>query len=206
MRATRAGGTWATRTRAGALAAALALLLVALVVGLRSDGRPDIGSGEELQALRADARLAPCPAGLGPAMPDVTVRCLGGGPAVRLRAAPPGMPTVLNVWGSWCAACTREVPDLQTVADRLAGAVAVVGVDVDDTDRAALSFAAFSGMRYAGVVDDRGRIRATFGSGVPTTVFLTADGTVAHVARGRIPSAAALEALVDEHLGVRAGG
>lgn len=194
-----------TRTpRPARLLALLLAALCALLVGCSSDsGDPEPGSDAELVGLIEQADLAPCPPGLGPALPDLTVPCLGGGPEVVLQSATTGLPTVLNVWGSWCGPCREEVPYFQAFYTKAKGKVAVVGIDTKDKARAALSFAAFIEMTYPSVIDnDQGSLSSTFGVGTPKTAFLDADGKVQHVEFGQIPSLQALEDLVAEHLGV----
>ena len=47
-----------------------------------------------------------------------------------------GKPMLLNVWATWCEPCRREMPDLQRLADAVAGAgVEVIGLSVDDDAR-----------------------------------------------------------------------
>ena len=191
-----------SRRGVAALAAVVVALGAALVVGLRPDP-PPAPPGPDLVALRAAAALAPCPRGLGPELPDLVLPCLGGGPDVALRSAPPGLPTLVNVWGSWCPPCTDEVPDLAAFATAYAGRVGVVGVDSQDTPEGALRFADFAGMRYPSVMDDDGVLLRATRPGPPATLFLDAGGRVVFTKHGRFRDRAEIERLVAEHLGVR---
>ncbi|MBC7375021.1 MAG: TlpA family protein disulfide reductase [Frankiales bacterium] len=183
-----------------ALAAVGVLVAGAAVYGQRGDGA-STPAGPDLLALQSAAALEPCPTALGPDLPDLTLPCLGGGPGVHLTGRPAG-PTLVNIWGSWCAPCVREVPDLVAFADKARGKVAVVGVLTTDTRTSALSFAKAYGMHYPNVVDDDGLVRSRYGGGTPLTLFLDADGTVTHVKAGEMKSLAEIELLVATHLGI----
>lgn len=193
------------RGRAAALGAVLVLLVVAVVVGLRAGGG---GAGAaaapapDLAPLRAAAGLPACPAGLGPALPDVTLPCLGGGPAVALRSGPPGRPTLVNVWGTWCPPCVEEAPLLAGVAAGAGDRLGLVGVLTQDTERNGLEFARQFGIRYPNLVDDDGAVLRAFLPGPPVTLFLDAQGRVVFRKNGKFADAAQIRALVAEHLGV----
>lgn len=167
----------------------------------------------QLSALIDAAHLPSCPTlpvGIRESttgLPGVTLPCLGAGPAVRLSALA-GSPSVVNVWASWCAPCRAEIPILSSVAESAGGAVRFLGVAVNDTRPAALSAAADFGLRFPSVLDVNASIRPVSGIGVPATIFLRADGTVAFVERGPISSPAQLRSLLAEYLGVtlRSGG
>ena len=177
------------------------LLLAALAV---RDERPAPAEpGPDIAALRAAADLEPCPAGLGPELPDLVLPCLGGGPDVALRSAPPGRPTLVNVWATWCAPCADEVPDLVAFSERAGDRVALVGVLTTDLPSHGLAFSADFGMRWPSVVDDDGEVLRAFPPGPPVTVFLDALGSVVHTRSGAFRDLAELEALVAQHLGVR---
>ena len=183
-----------------ALAAVGVLLAAAAVYGQRDDGAA-APVGADLVALQDAAALDPCPTALGPDLPDLALPCLGGGPDVQLTGRPAG-PTLVNIWGSWCAPCVKEVPDLVAFADKARGKVAVVGVLTTDTRTSALSFATAYGMHYPNVVDDDGLVRSRYGGGTPLTLFLDADGAVTHVEAGEMSSLAEIESLVATHLGI----
>lgn len=194
------------RWRLVALGLVAVVAVVALAVGLLRDEAPEPveqRDDPELVALRAAADLEPCPEGLGPRFPDLELPCLGGGDAVDLDSAPPGRPTLVNLWASWCAPCVEEVPVLARWRERAGDDVGLVGVLYEDSSVSALSFAAEHDMRWPSVVDDLGQVKPPFGAGLPITVFVQADGTVAHVHSGELTDVAQVEALVAEHLGVR---
>lgn len=201
------------RSQWAALAGVGLLLAGALVVRDRSEAS---GSGSaatrsapsqaqvqpDLAALREAADLAPCPAGLGPELPDLVLPCLGGGADVDLRSAPPGRPTLVNVWATWCPPCVDEVPDLVAFAERAQDRVGLVGVLTQDPVRNGLEFSRQYGVRYPSVVDEQGDVLRASRPGPPVTLFLDAEGRIVHRKSGRFTDVAEIEALVAQHLGV----
>lgn len=194
-----------SRSQWWALAGVVVLLLAAVLLRERGtapttapDDRPS-----ELAVLRSQAALEPCPAGLGPSLPDLVLPCLGGGPEVDLRSAPPGRPTLVNVWASWCRPCADEVPELVAFHEKAGERVGLVGVLTTDALEPALTFNRDFGVRYPSVVDDDGDVLRAFPPGPPVTLFLDAAGRVVHTRSGAFRDLAELERLVDEHLGVR---
>jgi len=191
------------RTQWAALAGAAVLLAGAFAVRAQSSPEPTAPGAPDLAPLRAAAALEACPPGLGPELPDLVLPCLGGGPDVDLRAAPPGRPTLVNVWATWCPPCVEEVPDLVEFAERADGRVGLVGVLTQDPARNGLEFARQFGVRYPSLVDDQGEVFRAFRPGPPVTLFLDAQGRVVHKRSGKFTDVAEIEALVAEHLGVQ---
>ena len=135
-------------------------------------------------------------------LPAVTLDCLGGGELDLGRA--PGMPTVVNLWASWCTPCREELPVMQEFADAAAGQVQVVGVISKDGVPQADSFASDAGVTFPGAFDGKGRLMAELGlPGLPATYFLDPGGALVHTETGPVDSLGELEGLVAEHLGVR---
>ena len=201
------------RSRLAVLAAVAVLFAGAVVLGQRdaqvsgvttSQGANGAGgtSAAELAALRTAAALEACPTGLGPELPDLVLACLGGGPDVELRATAPGRPTLVNVWGSWCAPCAEEMPDLVAFHERAGDRVGLVGVLTTDTLERGLAFSRDFGKTWPSLVDDDGEVLRAFLPGPPVTLFLDAKGRVVHRQAGAFTDLAQLEALVAEHLGV----
>jgi cytochrome c biogenesis protein CcmG/thiol:disulfide interchange protein DsbE len=89
-----------------------------------------------------------------------------------------GRPWVLNVWGTWCAACRDEHPVLLDVAKQ--NRIPIVGLDWRDDDAAATQWLQQLGNPYSIVLTDtEGRTAIDFGVyGAPETFFIDADGRV----------------------------
>lgn len=146
-----------------------------------------VSSDADLAAPRARAALAPCPAenatsrAAGP-LAGVRVPCLGAPGSVDLGAALAGRPALLNVWASWCAPCRTELPALAEYAAR-PGAVPVIGIDVRDDPRSALTLLADLGVRLPSVTDPDGALAAALAlpPAVPVSYLVRADGSVAAV-------------------------
>ncbi len=102
-----------------------------------------------------------------------------------------GRPVILNFWASWCVPCRREMPALQETAARYEEAgVLLLGMNqtyLDDL-AAARAFVEELGLNFAHTRDDGGSVGADAYRvvGIPTTVFITADGRVAHVQVGEM--------------------
>lgn len=179
-------------------------LLAGCAVDDGGSGRPDRGDPPAAEA----SALLPCPdqpdeaSAAGGALPDLRFDCLGGGSFDLGRA--PGVPTVVNLWASWCGPCREELPLMQEVAEEAAGRVQVIGVVSRDGVPQAESFAADAGVTFPGAYDRDGELMAELGlPGLPYTVFLAADGALVHSEVGQIDSATELRGLVVEHLGVQ---
>ena len=180
------------------------LLLGACTPGGGEDDAPAASAAPTTAA----AHLAPCPdqpdkpAEGGQVLPAVAFDCPGGGSLDLGRA--PGVPTVVNLWGSWCPPCREEMPVLQQFADVAGGRVRVVGVISKDGLPQADSFAADAGVRFPSAFDGQGQLMADLGLNVlPYTYFLDADGALAYTQVGPVTSVDELRGLVAEHLGVR---
>ncbi|RBY78322.1 TlpA family protein disulfide reductase [Geodermatophilus sp. TF02-6] len=188
--------------------AAVACAVVALLAGCGSrdaaDGR---GAVTAPSTAAATSTTAPCPqqpdtpASGGEVLADVTVDCLGGGRLALGRAQ--GVPTVVNLWASWCGPCREELPIVQQLADAAGGRLRVVGLVTKDTAANGAAFAADAGITMPTGVDAEGDLADVQGlRGLPYTYLLRADGSVAHLQLRPVTSLAELEGLVAEHLGV----
>ncbi len=117
-----------------------------------------------------------------------------------------GTPIVLNFYASWCAVCDRELPDFQRVSERLAGRLQVVGANPqsNDTTSAQADMIARAGITYPTLPDPSDELLRQFNTtgGLPTTVFIDADGVVRKVHNGLLTEQLLLEEIASS-LGVR---
>jgi thiol-disulfide isomerase/thioredoxin len=111
---------------------------------------------------------------------------------------------VLNLWASWCAPCREELPLVQQLSERAGDGLRVIGVDSQDGVPQGTSFIEDAGLTFPSAFDGDGELAGALGlRGLPHTVFLAADGSVAHVEVGQIDSFEELSGLVGDHLGVQ---
>ncbi|HWC36141.1 MAG TPA: TlpA disulfide reductase family protein [Mycobacteriales bacterium] len=202
-----------SRIAAGLVAAVAAVLATtgcsASSLGTPGDHSARNGSTAHAR-LVAKAHLAPCPesgsASASGGLPDVTLDCLGSGPAVHVSGLT-GMPTVVNVWGSWCVPCQEEASVLSSVYDADRGKVRFLGVDTADDANSALDFGTHvkPPVRYPSVLDPDKKVLLGLAKapGPPETAFLDISGAVVHVHIGPYSSAAALRADLATYLQVK---
>jgi thiol-disulfide isomerase/thioredoxin len=161
----------------------------------------------DLAALKKRTDVPDCPrttAGVADAgLPAVTVSCLGGGRPVdlsRLRG-----PMVVNFWQAYCGPCRKEMPALAAYA-RSQSQVKVLGVDyLDVQPAAALELARTSKVGYPLVADPAGNLDGAGAlphiPGIPFTVFVDAQGQIAHVEAVPYTSEAEVAAAAQQYLG-----
>jgi cytochrome c biogenesis protein CcmG/thiol:disulfide interchange protein DsbE len=171
------------------------LAVAVLVVATACSSHTDVttpgpnGANPNLAQLIAAADLRPCPpsstAAVTGGLPDVTLSCLGRGPAVHM-AGLTGKPTVLNIWGSWCIPCQAEEKFLSSAYDASRRHVRFLGVDTVDAADSALNFATHvqPPVHFPSVFDpDKKVLLGLHFQGPPETVYLDAAGRIVHVNR-----------------------
>jgi thiol-disulfide isomerase/thioredoxin len=190
-------------------AARLAALPAALLLLAGCSGGPDEQATPvpDVDVAAAETDLTPCPEQpdqpAAPSdLPALRLDCFSGG-TVDLGLAP-GVPTVVNLWASWCPPCREELPVVQQLAEAAGDRVRVLGVVSKDGVPQATSFAADAGATFPTAFDAEGKLMDGLGiRALPYTYFLAADGSIAHVEVGPVESLPEFEQLVAQHLGVQ---
>ena len=89
-------------------------------------------------------------------------------------------PVVLNFFASWCTPCKAEMPALEAIHHQRPD-IAFVGLAVNDTTTRAREIVADTGVTYATGVDPGSAIGNAYEIlGMPTTLFIAADGEVVY--------------------------
>lgn len=192
------------RKSAVTLVLTLALALTACMPGGATS--TDGGSADPTMvwSIPCETPSGALPPGTGDDVGKLALPCLGGEDTPIALAT--GVPTVLNLWASWCRPCRTELPEVENFYREAAGKVAVVGVNTSDTASAGRFAAEDFGLTFPSRFDPDGRLLALTGKRtLPVTVLLRADGTVAHVYNDSVLNRTELEKLVEEHLGVKVG-
>ncbi len=159
----------------------LGIVLLALLIGV-------LAGNDRVDALSSSALRSPAPAFELEGLERSEV-------ALTLEAAE-GMPLVLNFWASWCVPCRRELPALGN-AERLVGErIAFLGVNHQDDRDTALQLLEDAGVAYPTGFDPGGQVARKFGLyGMPTTVFISADGEILERRTGEISESQLVETI-----------
>ncbi|MEA3296769.1 MAG: TlpA disulfide reductase family protein [candidate division Zixibacteria bacterium] len=87
-------------------------------------------------------------------------------------------PVIINIWGTWCPPCRKEIPDLiRLYGEYRPKGVEILGLAVKDSPQKVDLFSSQNGMEWVMMMADRNlmiSLRAT--RGVPTTIFLDSTG------------------------------
>ena len=161
-----------------ALAAALLLLALMVVYGLREIERfragpppePAGASGDNRPVIRFVSNPQPAPA--------FTVQGLDGKPLAS--ADWQGKVALINFWATWCPPCIAEIPDLIRLQEKYAGQLVVVGLSQDAGPvQAVKEFVRKMKMNYPGAIVGSD-VEAKFGGifGLPTSFVVDTRGRV----------------------------
>lgn len=122
---------------------------------------------------------------VGHPAPALTLRTLTGR-TVSLRSLR-GRTVLLNFWASWCTACRTEMPLLVRWQRRLHGRLTVLGVDEQDSARAARAFLARYHARYPVLFDGGGTGTAQYDIvGLPTSFLIGPNGVIEASYQGQL--------------------
>ena len=181
------------------LAAAVLGLAVVLVVGLVQLGRstpPPAPAPVHVTLAQMRASLSGSTPRLASLHAQAGEVLSGGLPALRARlAALRGEPIVVNKWASWCQPCRSEFGVFQRVSLAEGRAVAFLGIDSEEPNRAdAVSFLRSFPVSYPSYYDKSGQagVAITDSSSTPVTVFYDRSGRI-YIHQGPYPSVAKLE-------------
>lgn len=103
---------------------------------------------------------------------------------------PTGRPTVVNFFASWCVPCRKELPVLQAAWARHGAEVAFVGIDVADSRTNAGELLDATGVTFPAGYDPHREVANAYRlNGMPTTVFVGADGRITGTVKGPLTAA-----------------
>jgi thiol-disulfide isomerase/thioredoxin len=172
----------ARRPAAAAIAAALLATLALAGCGggaiaadtPDSSGQSFVGSAYNSTVFRAGAR---------PVAPDISGTTLTG--QHLTLSAYRGSVVVINFWGSWCAPCRAEAPDLSALAANYGTrGVRFLGIDIRDDPVSADAFIKAFGVPYPSLNDPSDELALAFRgtvppAAIPTTLVIDRSGRIA---------------------------
>ncbi len=180
----------------------IALLVVVLPMALAA-----CGGGEASSQLPNGAErvaIDTFPSGIGRGYPQGLLDDEGPPELLETGAIPPeftlllpdgrhasisdlkGRPVLINFWATWCPPCRAEMPELLQAARDYPDLV-MLAVNVSEAPGDVSKFAEQFRMDVPVVIDPTGTISDRYNiTGLPTSVFLDTDGSIAAVRPGAI--------------------
>lgn len=146
-----------------------------------------ISTGVTFAGTTSPADTDPLRSGPAGPAPDFTLPGVHDEGETLTLADRAGRPAVINFWASWCVPCRREMPVLEAASRRYGDEVWFVGVNHQDSRPAPIAFLEETGSTYPSAYDPDGATALEYGLfGLPTTVFVTVDGTINAMRTGEI--------------------
>lgn len=172
--------------------------LIGCALLLTGCGAP--ASSDQVGFEGGDGTVTIIPAGEREPAPVLEGETLDGGTISTADLT--GRPIIVNVWGSWCAPCRLEAPELVEAATALGDSVSFVGVNTRDLDAApALAFERAFDVPYPSIFDPDGVLLLGFGQlppkAIPSTLVIDSEGRVAARVLGGL-DASTLEGIVED--------
>ena len=167
-----------TRLRRPARIIASGLLLLLLLTAAAACGG-DSGNGDTGDGANGDREMAAD----FPIIVSQGQDVLGGG-EVAMASLLGQRPVVLNFWAAECPPCRAELPEFQSFHENYGDRVLVLGIDLGQftgqgTPEQGRELLAELGVRFpAGYTEDASALPNYAVLGLPTTVFIDADGSV----------------------------
>jgi peroxiredoxin len=190
--------------RSAAAGAAAALLAVAGLAACSSDPNSvaaQARAGDQKGYVSGDGTVETIPAADRAEPVTMTGTLLDGSPWDIETTR--GAPLVINVWGSWCAPCVAEAPDLQRAWEEIQSGdtgARMMGIDFREEAARGAAFAKKSGLTYPSLSDESGVLILELqgkAPTVPTTLVLDATGRIAARVNGPVDTST-LTGLVDD--------
>lgn len=166
--------------RRRAVTAAVAVVVAAVaVIATALALRPGGGSADPGTSARPAVDSSPTTSDpQAGQLPDLEFTRFRTGETDRLGAYR-GKPLVINFFASWCTSCLAELPRLEQAYQDHRGELMLLGLNLQDSPESAAKVIRDAGLTYPIGVDPQGQLfQALRGVGMPTTLFVAADGTV----------------------------
>jgi len=137
--------------------------------------------------------------------PDFTLPALSGELISLSDYA--GKPVLINFWATWCPPCRIEMPAIQHVFDEQDGAFVVLAVNLEETHAVIQPFVDELGLTFPILLDSDGLVTWQYRVlGLPTSVFVTPEGTIYEQYIGPMDETFIKEMLAEMSKGNRTSG
>lgn len=118
-----------------------------------------------------------------------------------------GKPVMINFWATWCGPCKIEMPLFIDAYNKNKDNLVILGVDVQEQPAQVKAFAEQMGLTFPLVIDPTGEVSTIYQvRGLPTTIFVNAEGVVEAAHRGAILNRPQLDPYLAQILPGAGGG
>ena len=144
------------------------------------------GAGADSRPVTVTASASGSAPRIGQPAPEFTVASLDGTP-IQLSALR-GHPVWVNFWASWCPPCRAESPEIEAAYQAYRGqGLVIIGVNVGEDAATVRNYVSRAGLTYPIGGDPATDVAAAYRvAGLPTHVFIDAEGVVRDIRVGRV--------------------
>lgn len=178
---------------------ALLLALGLVLLSGCAEARGGAGQAGFPQTERNLTRIAPQQRQV---LPEISGPALGTEQLLTSRGYP-GKVLVINVWGSWCAPCRSEAPELEAASKQTKDTAQFLGITSKDYDPAqAIAFTRAFSISYPSIFDPTGKVLLNFAevlppSAIPSTMIIDSEGRLAARVLGPITETTLVDMIDD---------
>ena len=178
---------------------ALLLALGLVLLSGCAEAGVDAGQAGFPQTERNLTRIAPQQRQV---LPEISGPALGTEQLLTSRGYP-GKVLVINVWGSWCAPCRSEAPELEAASKQTKDTAQFLGITSKDYDPAqAIAFTRAFSISYPSIFDPTGKVLLNFAevlppSAIPSTMIIDSEGRLAARVLGPITETTLVDMIDD---------
>jgi len=179
------------------IVSAVASVAIGLIIARSNDQNDDIAVLDPNVTVAQPSGIPTNDLVEGTPLPEATIQTLAGDDIRTSELL--GDPMVINVWGSTCGPCKKELPDFAKVQQAYGDRVRFIGVDYLPPSDREEQFARDKGVQYELLYDGNGEFVAEVGiAAFPVTLFVAPDGTIVQQT-GQLDEAK-LTQLIEDHL------
>jgi peroxiredoxin len=115
---------------------------------------------------------------IGGKAPDFTLKTVAG-KTINLADTLKTKPAVLVFWATWCPACVGEIPDVEKFYQSKGDEVAVIAINIQESEKVVAHFVSKKGMSYPVALDTTGKIAQSYGvRGIPSVIAVDKSGDI----------------------------
>lgn len=163
--------------------AALALCLTLAACGGKDAPLASTGSTAPVSGVPDPAQAVPGPVEVGLAAPDFTTTLMDGSSFTLSEQQ--GKVVLLNFWATWCGPCVGEMPAFTRLVDTYGDQLSLLAVNSREDEQTVRDFLDEHGYTFPVALDPDLAVGELYPTeGIPYTVIIAPDGTVASIQLG----------------------